>query len=69
MFCNEYSTLLDYNLAASSNYHRAITKLVQLAGQNDPLPFEDAKRYCATCLEECRRTTDALHRHQSDHGC
>jgi hypothetical protein len=69
MFCYEYNSLLEHNLAASSNYHRAITKLVQLAGQNEPVFFEDARRLCATYLEECRRTSDALHRHQSDHGC
>ncbi len=69
MFCYEYNSLLEHNLAASSNYHRAITKLVELAGQNEPVFFEDARRLCATYLEDCRRTAHALHRHKADHGC
>lgn len=67
--CDEFNALLERNVAASSNYHRAILKLAQLAGQNAPVSFGVAKIDCASCLEECRRTTDALRRHQAEHSC
>jgi len=69
MSCDEYNALVERSVAASSSYLGAITKLVQFAGKNEPVSFNAAKHLCSICLEECRRTTDALRRHQAEHAC
>ena len=69
MFCATYNALLDRNCEASARYFETTHRLMVLAGQGKAVSFEDARRDCKTCLENCRRTAAALHVHQAAHGC
>ena len=67
--CETYGGLLDKNASASSRYHEATSELVCLAGQQDFARFAEAKRSCETCLDDCKRTADAMRAHKAAHGC
>lgn len=68
-FCRTYSALLVRNSVASGKYHEATSKLMLLAGQRQAARFAEAKRYCETCLRNCRRTAAAMRAHKAAHRC
>jgi hypothetical protein len=69
LYCATLNVLVEKNLGASSRYHRAITHLAKIAGQELPANFAEAKTACTICLEECQRTVRAIKKHKLDHGC
>jgi len=69
VYCSTANDLLELNMAASTNYHQAITVLAKLAGLNDVSAFTDAKDVCETRLTECTRTRSEFWKHKADHGC
>ena len=67
--CITYSALLDRNATASTKYHEAISEMVSVAGHQNAEGFAEAKRYCESCLHECKRTAAAMRTHKAAHGC
>ena len=68
MFSSDFHDLVERNCLATTRYHAAITKLTALAGRGKAASFEAAKLNCKLCLDDCRRTRDAVREYRAAHG-